>query len=176
MILSVIACALFLVLTAAAQEWETGEGHRHRRVGQFGQGSAGNAGFREMPAAQTGIVFSNNLTPWQIIQNGNFMNGSGVAAGDFDGDGLCDLYFCSILGTNRLYRNLGGWRFEDVTGLAGVGLPEFHNTGATFADLDGDSDLDLRSRRLGRGFRCFIIRGTDVSRGRPPNRAWFRNR
>jgi hypothetical protein len=47
------------------------------------------------------------------------MNGSGVAAGDFDGDGLCDLYFCSIVGTNALYRNLGGWHFENVTALSG---------------------------------------------------------
>src|SRR5262249_43413402 len=47
--------------------------------------------------------------------NQNLLNGAGVAAGDFDGDGWCDLYFCGLGGRNALYRNLGNWRFQDVT-------------------------------------------------------------
>ncbi|MDB6108549.1 MAG: hypothetical protein JWR69_299 [Pedosphaera sp.] len=35
---------------------------------------------------------------------------TGIAAGDVDGDGLCDLYFCSSDGTNVVYRNLGNWQ------------------------------------------------------------------
>src|SRR6185503_10466434 len=105
-------------------------------------GEAEKIGFTEMPVAQTGISFSNSLSPQLMLANGNFMNGSGVAAGDFDGDGHCDLYFCSIAGTNALYHNLGGWRFEEVTAAAGIGLAQFHSTGAVFADIDGDGDLD----------------------------------
>ena len=78
-----------------------------------------------------------------MLENHNLMNGSGVAAGDFDGDGLCDLYFCAIDGTNALYRNLGNWRFENVTEKAGVGCPGWRSTGAVFADVDGDGRLDL---------------------------------
>ena len=87
------------------------------------------------------------------------MNGSGVAAGDFDGDGWCDLYFCAIDGTNRLYRNLGGWRFEDVTAAAGVGLPGLHSTGAVFADVNGDGRLNLLVATLGSGVHCFLNQG-----------------
>src|SRR5262249_27999944 len=133
-----------------AQEWQTAQGHRWREISlhpgepQIGQTHESvKSGFREMASAQTGITFSNTLSPSQIIENENFMNGSGVAAGDFDGDGLCDLYFCSIVGTNALYRNLGGWHFTNVTAVAGVGLMQLHSTGAVFADIDGDGDLDL---------------------------------
>lgn len=69
--------------------------------------------------------------------------GMGIAVGDFDGDGLPDLYFTN-LGANRLYRNLGGGRFEDVTSKAGVaGGADEWSTGATFVDLDRDGHLDL---------------------------------
>jgi hypothetical protein len=67
--------------------------------------------------------------------------GMGVACGDFDGDGLVDLYVTNM-GPNVLYRNLGGGIFEDVTASAGVGDPGF-STGAAFLDADGDGDLDL---------------------------------
>ncbi len=164
--LSLIGCALAFIPMGQAQEWQTGDGCRYREVdlrpGEQMPGQtrdAAKAGFREMPGGQTGIVFSNNVSPWQIIENGNFMNGSGVEAGDFDGDGLCDLYFCSIVGTNALYRNLGGWRFENVTDLAGVGLAQLHSTGAVFADVDGDGDLDLLVSTLGSGVHCFINEG-----------------
>ncbi|MCB1018554.1 MAG: VCBS repeat-containing protein, partial [Acidobacteria bacterium] len=77
----------------------------------------------------------------------------GVAAFDFDGDGLVDLFFANGApaetlekagpgDSNRLYRNRGGMRFEDVTakaGLAGVGF----STSADAADYDNDGDQDL---------------------------------
>src|SRR5262245_3972882 len=53
--------------------------------------------------------------------------GSGVAILDADGDGWLDLYFANATrlpvgtarsGSNRLYRNLGGGRFRDVTGTS----------------------------------------------------------
>jgi hypothetical protein len=69
--------------------------------------------------------------------------GQGVCAGDFDNDGLTDL-FVTQFGHNVLYRNLGGGRFEDVT--AKVGLPttgQRWGTGCAFLDYDRDGYLDL---------------------------------
>ncbi len=77
----------------------------------------------------------------------------GVAAFDYDGDGLIDIFFTngaelpSLDKTqpkyrNRLYRNLGGMRFKDVTeeaGLAGIG----YSMGAAAADFDNDGHIDL---------------------------------
>src|SRR6185503_14737661 len=72
------------------------------------------------------------------------MQGAGVAAGDFDGDGWCDLYFCNVEGRNALYRNLGNFRFEEVTDKAGVLAPAgMFSTGTAFADVNGDGWPDL---------------------------------
>ena len=70
-------------------------------------------------------------------------SGSGVCAGDFDGDGLPDLFVTNYDRGCRLYRNLGEWRFSDVTESAGVRAPGRWCMGATFADVDNDGDLDL---------------------------------
>ncbi|MGE3310967.1 MAG: VCBS repeat-containing protein [Limisphaerales bacterium] len=112
-------------------------------------------GFSAVPPSQTGIHFTNRLPPSLATQNQNLMNGSGVAAGDFDGDGRCDLYFCAINGTNTLYRNLGNWRFEEVARTAGVTGRNWASTGAVFADLDGDGDNDLLVSTLGAGVQGF---------------------
>lgn len=66
----------------------------------------------------------------------------GAAAGDFDGDGLVDLYLTRLVGSGSLYRNLGG-RFEDVTADAMLDTTERHTNGAAFLDADEDGDLDL---------------------------------
>ena len=65
----------------------------------------------------------------------------GAAVGDYDGDGRDDL-FVTGWRDQRLYRNLGGGRFEDVTERAGL-TSNLWSTSAAFADLDGDGDLDL---------------------------------
>jgi hypothetical protein len=67
--------------------------------------------------------------------------GMAVAVGDFDNDGLPDLYVTGF-GHNVLYRNTGACRFEDVTERAGVRMNGF-STGAAWADYDGDGLLDL---------------------------------
>jgi hypothetical protein len=67
--------------------------------------------------------------------------GMAVAVGDYNNDGLPDLYVTGY-GHNVLYRNLGGCRFEDVTKRAGVRMEGF-STGAAWADFDGDGLIDL---------------------------------
>jgi len=81
--------------------------------------------------------------------------GSGIAWGDVDGDGDPDLYVVNFPGArrddqdddardtrNRLFLNDGG-RFTDVTDRAGVADAEGFGMGASFADYDGDSRVDL---------------------------------
>ena len=69
--------------------------------------------------------------------------GTGVAVGDVDGDGWTDL-FVSAVGPNRLFRNMEGDRFEDVTATAGVaGADTEWSSSSAFFDADGDGDLDL---------------------------------
>ncbi|HBL45517.1 CRTAC1 family protein [Gimesia sp.] len=68
--------------------------------------------------------------------------GMGVACGDYDNDGLIDLYISS-LGSNRLLKN-EGTRFKDVTAQAGVGGPDhLWSTSCGWFDYDRDGDLDL---------------------------------
>ncbi len=68
--------------------------------------------------------------------------GTGMAIGDYDGDGRSDLFLAAV-GSNRLYRNTPAG-FVDVTDQAGVSGDETDwSTGAAFFDSDGDGDLDL---------------------------------
>lgn len=102
--------------------------------------------FETLSPAATGVTFTNTLpedTAFSILDYLYYYDGGGVAAGDVDGDGLPDLYFTSNVGPNRLYRNLGNYRFEDVTDRAGVADPDGWKTGVTMADVDGDGRLDL---------------------------------
>jgi hypothetical protein len=153
---------LFAVLIGAlscradALRWEAGEGYRSAKLPPLG---SAKTGFTLLPGSMTGVVFTNSLSEERIMANANLLNGSGVALGDYDGDGLCDIYLCDLNGTNALFRNLGNWKFVNVTDSAGVACPGQASTGAVFADLNGDGRLDLLVTSMGGPNACFLNEG-----------------
>jgi hypothetical protein len=91
----------------------------------------------------SGIRFQNAVSDSALLKNRIVGQGAGVALGDVDGDGLVDVFLAKTEGCSALYRNLGGWKFEDITTAAGVGACDRFSTGTAFADIDADGDLDL---------------------------------
>ncbi|MBL9136884.1 MAG: VCBS repeat-containing protein [Verrucomicrobiales bacterium] len=124
--------------------------------------SAGpSPGFTRLPSDTTGVFFTNRLSDESAAANQIRLNGSGVALGDVDGDGRIDLFLCNLEASNRLYRNLGSWRFQDITAASpAIALPGRFCTGTALADIDGDGDLDLFINALGEGTRLFLNDGT----------------
>ena len=121
-------------------DWVQGDGHRWRELRPQG---AEAPGFSRLDPARLGIDFENRFSQESLLQNDALWNGGGVAFGDFDSDGRVDVYLTGLDSPNALYRNLGDWRFEDVTASAGVGLDGSVSRAAAWADVDGDGDLDL---------------------------------
>ena len=84
---------------------------------------------------------------WRTVLDGavgvDVYGNNGLAVGDFNNDGLDDLYVCQPAGLpNRLYRNRGDGTFEDVTETAGVGALDF-TACALFADFENRGLQDL---------------------------------
>ena len=96
----------------------------------------GNGTFSEV-GLSTGVA---------VDENGLPKAGMGTDWGDFDNDGLLDIYVTNLNSeTNTLYRNNGGGLFTDVTWQAGLGQPTlpFVGFGTAFLDYDNDGHLDL---------------------------------
>jgi hypothetical protein len=119
----------------------------------------GKPGFTLLSGEVTGINFTNHLDELTAASNRVLVDGSGVAAGDIDNDGRPDLFFASLDGNCRLYRNLGNWNFKDVTADSGVDCSHSICRGAVFADINGDGWLDLLVSTCGQGVRCFLNEG-----------------
>src|ERR1044071_6366653 len=141
---------------AASLEWIQGDGFRSAALAVT---NGKRAGFTLLSPGSTGINFTNVLTDEKTAENQIRLNGSGVACADVDGDGWCDIYLCGLEKGNRLYRNLGGWKFEDITEAAGVACTNQYSTGAVFADVDRNGTLDLLVNGLGAGTRLFLNDG-----------------
>ena len=153
---SSLGCQIALAVEGGKLVWNQSPGYRWAVPSATG---SGKTGFTSLPARELGITFTNLLASSRSLTNQIYLNGSGVAAGDIDGDGWCDLYFCGLDSPNALYRNLGGWKFQDITAEAGVACANQASTGAVFADVDGDGDLDLLVSAIGPGVRLFLNDG-----------------
>ncbi len=102
--------------------------------------------FTKQASAETGILFQNKVLEspeLNIITYEYFFNGGGAVAGDFNNDGLVDLFFTANLMPNKLYINQGNWKFTDVTRSSGAGGRRGWKTGASVADVNGDGFLDI---------------------------------
>jgi enediyne biosynthesis protein E4 len=150
--------------TGASIEPTPARAEPHRvAIGAEAPGSAGNmprAEFQliEVPPERSGIAF--------VHVSGNAQdkpfpaaNGSGVGALDFDLDGWYDLYFATGTSfpldanrrtpSNRMYRNLGGWRFEDVSAATGLDYNGY-SAGIAVGDYDSDGFPDVYVTCFGR--------------------------
>jgi hypothetical protein len=148
--------ASFGRLSAAQFQFREVQGHR---VAQLDVPREGHAGFTLLRSEATGIQFTNLVPESRSLTNHILLNGSGVAAGDMDGDGLCDVVLGGIGGQGALYRNLGDWKFQDITHEAGLELSDLDATGAVLADVDGDGDLDLLVSSIRKGVHLFLNDG-----------------
>jgi len=102
--------------------------------------------FSLLDGKQTNIDFINKLEyteEYNTYTYRNFYNGAGVGLGDFNNDGLEDIYFCGNLVENKLYLNKGNFVFEDITEKAGVACHGTWSTGVSIADINGDGWPDI---------------------------------
>lgn len=138
--LAALAPATLAAAACGAPEagpWVEADGYRWRELKPRGSG-----GFRPLDASRRGVAFLYDVDEEVRLDNRVLAEGQGVAIGDVDGDGLADLFFAGFGGASALYRNLGGWRFEEITPPS-LALEGVLARGAALVDLDGDDDLDL---------------------------------
>ncbi len=102
--------------------------------------------FMQLSPAETGIGFTNTIQEndsVNIFDFSNIYNGGGVGAGDFNNDGLQDLYFTGNMVSNKLYLNKGGMQFNDVTAASQTGGNGIWSRGVAVIDINADGFLDM---------------------------------
>ena len=115
--------------------------------------------FQVLDHNKTGLNFSNKLTPtkeFNVFKYMYFYNGAGIGAGDFNNDGLIDLFFSSNQGENKIFLNRGnlpagktGLKFRDVTLEAKIPQDGGWSTGVSIVDINNDGLLDIYVCKVG---------------------------
>lgn len=102
--------------------------------------------FELLEPAHSGINFVNQLDYTETVNTytfKNFYNGGGVGLGDFNNDGLLDIFFTGNLVSNKLYINKGDLRFEDITESSMLSSAGTWSTGVSVVDINSDGWLDI---------------------------------
>lgn len=102
--------------------------------------------FRLVDAGDSGIDFRNDMFESEqlnILNIDYFYNGGGVAIGDFNNDGLNDIFFTGNMVPNKLYLNKGDLEFDDVSEAAGIGGYYKWKSGVALVDVNNDGWLDI---------------------------------
>jgi hypothetical protein len=102
--------------------------------------------FEQISSSASGVTFNNKITETETMSPlgvMNIYNGGGVGVGDFNNDGLQDVYFAGNQVSNKLYLNKGDMKFDDVTAQAGVGGKGGWGRGVSVVDINNDGLLDI---------------------------------
>jgi hypothetical protein len=113
--------------------------------------------FTILPSSETGVDFKNTIVEddsLNMFVNEYTYMGGGVGVGDFNNDGLQDVFFAGNQVSSKLYLNKGNMRFEDITQTAGVTTNTWC-TGVSVVDINNDGWLDIYVSVSGRapGFK-----------------------
>jgi enediyne biosynthesis protein E4 len=101
--------------------------------------------FEKVGSDETNIIFRNDVVSNDSLNAftfTNFYNGGGVGIGDFNNDGLSDLFFTGNQVSSRMYLNMGEFKFEDVTQSAGL-ITNVWCNGVSVVDINNDGWDDL---------------------------------
>src|SRR5438105_3092425 len=102
--------------------------------------------FEKISSSHSGITFNNkiiendSINPLNVV---NIYNGGGVGIGDFNNDGLQDIYFTGNMVPCKLYLNKGNFKFEDITAKAGVEGMGRWARGVSIVDINNDGLMDI---------------------------------
>jgi hypothetical protein len=102
--------------------------------------------FTQINSSESGIHFNNRIQEndsVNVLDFENVYNGGGVGVGDFNNDGLPDLYFSGNLVSNKLYLNKGKFAFQDITEIAGVNGAGKWCRGVSVIDINNDGLQDI---------------------------------
>ncbi len=102
---------------------------------------------------KTGLNFTNKLTPTQTFNVFNYMyfyNGGGIGVGDFNNDGLIDVFFAANESNNKIYLNEGKLHFKDITAASEIPQDGAWSTGVSVVDINNDGLLDIYVCRVGK--------------------------
>src|SRR5215475_3988683 len=102
--------------------------------------------FEVITSDHSGIHFNNQIKETDsvnVLDLSNVYNGGGIGIGDFNNDGLQDIYFTGNMVSSKLYLNKGNFKFEDITEKAGVeGLGRWAR-GVSVIDINNDGLMDI---------------------------------
>ena len=102
--------------------------------------------FEQVAPEHSGVNFVNSIPDndsFNILTYEYIYNGGGAAIADFDNDGLSDLFFSGNIADNKLYRNKGGFQFEDISEPAGITAAGFWCSGIAVVDINQDGYKDI---------------------------------